>query len=195
MTLNLFIMFDELFNNLKDLIGSKVQETAKELEKRIAVTEPAEPFTVIHQFTPADSTITKGGIAVIEEGWQIEAYDDNFMRLNTTEPLRKVILFEVVEPNEPECVLACRFQAKALNTEKSIAVKLGLCKQQQVVTTARVWSTDISQTENFHAFEIRAHFKKDTTTAKVQIIVAFESSGILQIKNIELLQSPVKLPS
>jgi hypothetical protein len=38
-------MFDELFKNLKDLIGSKVLEAAKELEKRFAVPEPAEPFT------------------------------------------------------------------------------------------------------------------------------------------------------
>jgi hypothetical protein len=116
-------MFDELFNNLKDLISSKVQETAKELEKRFAVPEPVEPFTLIRKFTSANSTITKGGIAIIEEGWQIEAYVDNSMRLNTTEPLRNVILFEVSEPNTSECVLACRFQAKALNTEKSIALK------------------------------------------------------------------------
>jgi hypothetical protein len=190
-------MFDELFKNLKDLIGSKVLEAAKELEKRFAVPEPAEPFTPIRQFAITDPTITRGGITVVGESWQIEAYDDNALRLSLieNEPLRKVILFEIEEPTAPECVLACRFQAKALNTEKAIAVKLGLCKQMQVGRAMRFWSSSVSQTEKFHSFEIRAHFKKDTTPTKVQIIIEFESSGILEIKNVELLQAPAKLPS
>jgi hypothetical protein len=54
-----------------------------------------------------------------------------------------------------------------------------------------MWSTGVSQTDNFRSLEVRAHFKKDTAPAKIQIIVAFESSGILQIKNIELLQASV----
>jgi hypothetical protein len=184
-------MFEDWFRNIADSIGSKVQEAAKELEKCTAVPEPAEPFTLIRQFITADSTIGKGGITVIQEGWQIESYDDGSMRLNMSEPLRKVILFEVAEPSASECIIACRFQAKALDTEKSIAVKLGSCKQQGIVTTGKYWSTSVPQTEDFCFFEIRAHFKKDSTPAKIQIIVDFESSGILQIKNIELLQAPV----
>jgi hypothetical protein len=188
-------MFDGLFNNLKDLIQSKVQEAAEEIKKRTEVPEPIGPFTLIRQFTAVDSTVTKGGITLLENGWQIEAYDDTSMRLNTIEPLRKVILFEIAEPTESECVLCCRFQAKALNNEKSINVKLGFCKQQSIVTTGRFWSTSVAQAGGFHALEIRAHFKKDTTPVKIQIIVDFESSGILQIRNVELLQAPVKLKS
>lgn len=188
-------MFDELFKNLTDLIGSKVQEAAKELEKCLAVPEPAEPFTLIRQFTIADSTVTKGGITVFGESWQIEAYDDNSPRLIDNGPLRKVILFEITEPTDLECVLACRFQAKALNTKQAIAVQLALSKQRQGGTTATAWSISISPTEDFHPFEIRAHFKKDTTPAQVQVIITFESSGILAIRNIELLQAPVQLQS
>lgn len=188
-------MFDELFENLKGLIGSKVQEAAKELEKRLAVPESAEPFTLIHQFTIADSTITRGGIAVAGGSWQVEAYNDNSPRLTTNEPLRKVIMFEIVEPTDSECVLACQFQAKALNTEKAITVKLVLYKQRQVGITARAWSRSVSQTEDFHSFEIRTHFKKDTTPTKIQVIVEFESSGILEIRNVELIKAPVKLQS
>ncbi|MBD2774219.1 hypothetical protein [Iningainema tapete] len=88
-------MFDELFNSFKGFISSKVLEAGKELEKRFGVPDPTEPFELIRQFTPADSTITKGGIAIIGESWQIEAYDDNIQRLVSTDPLRNVILFEV----------------------------------------------------------------------------------------------------
>lgn len=185
-------MFDDLLKNFTSLISSKVQEAAKELEKHFAVPEAEEPFTLIHKFTIADPTITKGGIVVLEESWRIEAYDDNAFRLNTTDPLRKVILFEIAEPTDSECVLACRFQAKALNTEKAIALNLGLCKQQGI-KTMRFWSTSISPSKNWRYFEVRAYFKKDTTPTKVQIVIDFESSGILEIQNIELLKAPVKV--
>ena len=188
-------MFDDLFKNFTSLIVSKVGEAFKEVEKHLAIPEAIEPFTLIHQFTIAAPTVTKGGIAVVGESWQIEAYDDNSFRLNTTTPLRKVILFEITEPTEPECVLACRFQAKTLNTERAIAVNLGLCKQKSGVMTMQAWSTSVLPTENWHCFEVRAHFKKDTTPVKVQVIVEFESSGILEIKNIEILKAPVKVQS
>ncbi len=59
--------------------------------------------------------------------------------------------------------------------------------------TAKAWTTSISPTKNWRSFEVRAHFKKNTTPVKVQIMVEFESSGILEIKNIELLKAPVKV--
>ncbi|WP_392533082.1 hypothetical protein [Nostoc sp. C117] len=189
-----YAMFDDLFNNLTSFIGSKIQEAAKEVEKRFAVPEPAEPFMLTRRFTPTDSTVTRGGIATVGESWQIEAYDDNDQRLITTvDPLRNVILFEVSEPNSQECVIACQFYAKALNTEKAIKVSLGLRRPGQWgAMTTTSWSTGVSATEDFQLYEVRAHFKKEADDTKVQISVQFESSGILQIRDIELLQAPVK---
>jgi hypothetical protein len=44
-----YAMFDDLFNNLKGFIVSKAQEAFKELEKLVAVPEPAEPFVLIRR--------------------------------------------------------------------------------------------------------------------------------------------------
>ncbi len=190
-------MFDDLFNNLKGFIHSKLQEVGNDLQKRFGIPEPAEPFVLIRRFTPADSTITRGGIAIVGESWQIEAYDDNTQQLLTsTDPLRNVILFEVAEPDVQECVFACQFNAKALDTEKAIKVSLGLRRPGQwggMTTTS--WSTGVLPAIDFKPYEARAHFKKEADAAKVQISVQFESSGILQIKDIELLQAPVKSES
>ncbi|MFN6476418.1 hypothetical protein [Nostoc sp. DedQUE07] len=193
-----YAMFDELFNNLTNFILSKAKETLKELEKPLAIPEPAEPFVLIRRFTLADSIVTKGGIGIVGESWQIEAYDDNSQRFltNSTDPLRKVILFEIAEPDVQECVLACHFNAKALNTEKSIAVSLGVGRPREsggLRTTS--WGRGVSLTENFQPYKVRAYFKKEANAATVQIGVQFESSGILQIKDIELLQAPVKSES
>ncbi|MCC5644891.1 hypothetical protein LC607_18490 [Nostoc sp. CHAB 5824] len=191
-------MFDDLFNNLKGFFVSKAQEAFKELEKLVAVPEPAEPFVLIRRFTPADSTVTRGGITIVGESWRIEAYDDNTQRFLTTstDPLRNVILFEVAEPDVQECVFACQFYAKALDTEKPINVSLGLSRPGQWGgKTTTSWATGVSPTVDFKRYEARAHFKKEADAAKVQISVQFESSGILQIRDIELLQAPVKSQS
>ncbi|MDZ7956425.1 MAG: hypothetical protein RMY34_00700 [Aulosira sp. DedQUE10] len=189
-------MFDDILNNLKDFVSAKIQEVGDELEKRFGVPETSEPFVLIRRFNSMDSTVTKGGIALLGESWQIEAYDDNTQRLITSaDPLRNVILFEVVEPNLQECVLACRCYAKALNTEKPIKLCLAISRPGQWGTTTRFWSTGISSTEDFKPYEARAHFKKETDSAKVQITLQFESSGILQMRDIELLQAPAKSSS
>jgi hypothetical protein len=188
-------MFDELFNNLKDFVGSKIKEAVGELEKRLAVPEPGQPFILIRKFAIAEPTVTKGGITVVGDSLQIEAYNDNNQSLLTsTEPLRNVILFKVAEPDVQECVLACQFYAKALNSEKSINVSLGLSKKGQWATT-KGWIKGVSQTDDFRFYEVRAHFKKETDPINIQISVKFESAGILLIRDIELLQAPVKLPS
>ncbi|MEH2071466.1 MAG: hypothetical protein V7K47_25505 [Nostoc sp.] len=132
---------------------------------------------------------------MLDESWQIEAYDDNTQRFltNSTDPLRKVILFEVAEPDVQECVLACQFNAKALNTEKSIAVSLGVGRPREsggMRTTS--WARGVSPAENFQPYKVRAYFKKEANAATIQIGVQFESSGILQIRDIELLQALVK---
>jgi hypothetical protein len=182
-------MFDDLLKNLQDCFISKVGEAVKELDKRLAVPEPGEPFTLIRKFAIAEPTVTKGGITVVGENLQIEAYDDhnNQRFLSTTEPLRNVILFEIPEPNVQECVLACRFCAKALNSEKSINVSLGLKGQW-----TKSWAKGVSQTDDFWLYETRAHFKKETEPVNIQISVQFESAGILLIRDIELLQAPIK---
>ncbi|WP_223265485.1 hypothetical protein [Nostoc sp. 'Peltigera membranacea cyanobiont' 210A] len=192
-----YAMFDELFNNLTNFIVSKAKEALNELEKPLAIPEPAEPFVLIRRFTLADSIVTKGGIGIVGESWQIEAYDNTQRFLtNSTDPLRKVILFEVAEPDVQECVLACQFNAKALNTEESIAVSLGVGRPREsggMRTTS--WGRGVSQTENFQPYKVRAYFKKEANAANIQISVQFESSGILQIRDIELLQAPVKSQS
>ncbi|WP_448266449.1 hypothetical protein [Nostoc sp. DSM 114159] len=188
-------MFDDLFNNLKGFIDAKLQEVGNDLQKRFGVPEPAEPFVLIRRFTPADSTVTKGCIAIVGESWQIEAYDDNNQSFftNSADPLRNVILFEVAEPDVQECVFTCQFNAKALNTEKPIKVSLGFQRTGQWGGRATTsWFTEVLLTEDFQPYEVRAHFKKEADVATVQISVQFESSGILQIKNIELLQASVK---
>ncbi len=65
------------------------------------------------------------------------------------------------------------------------------CGQWGGMTTTS-WSTGVSPAENFKAYEARAHFKKEVDAAKIQISVQFESRGILEIRDIELLQAPVK---
>ncbi len=186
-------MFDDFFNSLKNAMLAKAKEAVDELGKRLAVPEPAGSFTLVRRFTLDDGTITKGGIALIDGWWQIEAYDDDRRDqfVSMSEPLRSVILFEVPEPDVSECVFACRFLAKS-RSEKPIKVSLGLRHVRSWGTDTRSWSREVPTSAEFAAYEVRAHYKKESDPTWVQISVQFESSGILQLRDVELLQAPVK---
>lgn len=85
-------MFDDFFNRLKDAFLAKAKEAVDELGKRLAVPEPAAPLMLVRQFTLDDDTVTKGGIALINGCWQIEAYDQGRNQfVSMSEPLRSVI--------------------------------------------------------------------------------------------------------
>jgi hypothetical protein len=187
-------MFDDLFKGLQDFVVSKVQEAAQEIEQFFVVPEAQEPFVLVRRFTSDEPTVeTEGITAIADAGWQIVAYGSQSMLLSMNEPIRQVVLFELAEPTLPDCILVCRFQARAVNTQDSITVKLGRSEASQIGNTTRYWSTNVAPSDDFKAFELRAHFKRTANLAKVIIAMDFASNGVLEIKNMEVLQAPVKV--
>ncbi|ERN42635.1 hypothetical protein KR51_00006640 [Rubidibacter lacunae KORDI 51-2] len=186
-------MFDDLFRNLQDTIASKVEETLKEVEKYFAFPEADGPYISIRKFTVDDLTVETDGITSIGENrWRIEAYGDKPKSITNIDPMRRVVLFEFAEPTVPECILACRFKAKAFKTKESIVVNLSRWEKSPIGMINRSWSTGISSKDNLHTFEILAHFKRNDIPARARIVIDFESNGILEIENIEILQASVK---
>ncbi len=186
-------MFDDIFKGLNDFIGSKIREAVNEVGKRLAIPEPTEPFALVRQFTLDDSTVSQGGVSIFGGKWQIEAYDDGIKNfLSTTDPLRKFVLFEIPQTNVEECVLACRFSAKAIKTETPITVSLSVCQQRQSGTFTRSWCREVPPNDDLKYYEVRAHFKKEVETATIQITIQFETKGMIQIGNVELWQAAIK---
>lgn len=206
-------MFEQMFNELK----SSVKQVISSIEERFKIPEPDGAFQLIHSFGIADEPLTKGCISVDQDSWRIEAYDereqrkgssqdsfadsfeDFFTKGNSTnqQSIRVVRLFEVAEPENQECLLACRAHIKTADAKEGANLRLGFSRRSNVlgiesnITTFK--SATVSGTTDWKLYEVRYHFKKEQYSGTIGVNIEFQSSGILWIKEVELLQAPVKV--
>lgn len=205
-------MFEKMFNELK----SSAKQVLSSIEERFKIPEPDGAFQLICGFGIADKPLTQGCVSVDQDSWRIEAYDEREQRKvssqdsfadsfedftkqgNSTnqQPVRVVRLFEVAEPENQECVLACRAHIKTVDIKEGANLRLGFNRQIDVLgiksdcTTFQ--SATVSGTTDWKVYEVRYHFKKEQYSGTIWVNIEFQSSGILWIKDVELLQAPVK---
>jgi hypothetical protein len=210
------MMFEQLFGGLKTWIESSLKEAVSSLAEHLQIPEPGAPFEVIRRFSIADQPITKGCITVDQDSWRIEAYDEwttrqsssqssfaqSFEAFSTSrstsneEAIRTVILFEVNEPDHQECVLACRAYLKTVDIQDGVKLVLGLNRPVTVMgitaNSSSFQSAKVSGTADWQQYEVRYHFKQEQYPGKIQVSVAFQSAGTLWVREVELLQAPIK---
>lgn len=208
-------MFEQIFNELK----SSVKQVLSGIEERFKIPEPDGAFQLIRRFGIADNPLTQGCISVDQDSWRIEAYDEREQRKSSQDsfadftkhlwnyinhlPVRVVRLFEVAEPENQECILACRAHIKT-DIKEGAYLLLGLNRPIDILGMKNSYTAihhiTVSDTTDWKAYEVRLHFKKEhypgtiwvDYPGTIWVDIKFESSGILWIKNVELLQAPVK---
>ncbi len=204
-------MFEQIFNGLK----SSVKQALSSIEERFKIPEPDGEFQLICGFGIADKPLTQGCISIDQDSWRIEAYDEREQRKSSQDsfadsfenftkqgnslnqqPVRVVRLFEVAEPENQECVLACRAHIKTVDIKEGVSLRLGFNRQTDVLGIKSDYTTfqsaTVSGTTDWKVYEVRYHFKKEQYPGTINVNIEFQSSGILWIKDVELLQAPVK---
>lgn len=181
----MFNWFDELKASIEAGIEAGFQsaiaaasEGFKQLEQYWQIPEPAAPFERIRAFTLSDRPITQDCIVETGESWRIESYRE-----------RTVLLFEVMPPEVEECLLMCRAQMRSANLHKPAKLQL---KGQNVAGWTFTRHVALEGTTGWYTCEVPYHFKKEQSTGNLQIAVEFEGGGVVWIKDLELLQAPVK---
>ncbi|OKH22408.1 hypothetical protein NIES593_13130 [Hydrococcus rivularis NIES-593] len=199
-------MFDDLRSQFEGWLKSGIEQLGNNLQERFGVPEAEEPFQLIRRFDITDQLLTKRCISVDGDAWRIEAYDAqeensafaSFLETSSTieKPVRSVKLFEIDEPNVQECIIACRAWMKTDQMIEAVTLCLGFdrpmdffgFKTSNLINyrTANVLGTEWKE------YEVRYYFKKEQNPGKFKINLDFSSSGIAWIKDIWLLQAPVK---
>ncbi|BAU10648.1 unknown protein [Leptolyngbya sp. NIES-3755] len=185
----MFNWFDELKASIESGIKSGIEAGFKTTIEAIAsgvqsldqfwqVPEPAAPYEQIHAFTLNERPITQDCIVETGESWRIESYRE-----------RTVLLFEVTPPDVEECLLMCRAQMRSANLHKPAKLQL---KGQNVAGWTFSRHIAIEGTTGWYACEVPFHFKKEQSTGNLFIAIEFEGGGVVWIKDLELLQAPVK---
>lgn len=186
----MFEWFDEFKASVEAGIKSGIESSVLGLaqsfmngiEEFFKVPEPDGAFELIRTFHPSTvQTISIDGVTIEEDCWKIESYGE-----------KKVLLFEIAEPNVSECLLLCQAQVKTAN----------LCKPAKLTLSARNsagWTSNqyasAEGTTIWHLCKVPFHFKKQGFSESLAVSVEFQSGGVFWLKDVEILQAPVKQSS
>jgi hypothetical protein len=163
--------FQSLAETFKDGLGGLLQ-----------IPEPAEPYQQIRSFcSNSDRPITQDGVSIEQDSWKIESYGE-----------KKVLLFEVAEPNLPECLLLCQAQVKTAHLYQP--AKLALSAQNAV---GWIYSQNaaVEGTTSWHLLQVRFHYKQAQFSGAIRVSIEFEGGGVLWLKDVQVMQAAVKPPA
>jgi hypothetical protein len=187
----MFNWFDDLKASIETGLKSGIEAGFKAVIEAVAsgvqqldtfwqVPEPDGPFERIRLFTLNDPPITQDCVVDTGESWRIESYRE-----------RTVLLFEVAPPDVEECLLLCRAQMRSANLHKPAKLQL---KSQNISGWTVTRHVALEGTTSWYHCEVPFHVKKDQASGRIQIVVEFEGGGVVWLKDLELLQAPVKKP-
>ncbi len=186
----MFDWFDEFKASVEAGIKSGIESSVlglaqsfmNGLEEFFKVPEPDGPFQLIRTVQPSmTQTISIDSITIEEDSWKIESYGE-----------KKVLLFEIAEPDVPECLLLCQAQVKTAHLCKP--AKLTLSGRNSAGWTSNQYAS-AEGTTVWRLCKVPFHYKKEGFSESLTVSVEFQSGGVFWLKDIEILQAPVKKSS
>ena len=143
--------------------------------------EPAGSPQKIRDFNSSDKLITQNGVTVEQDGWRIEFHEK-----------QTVHLFEVPDPSIEQCILAYRAQMKTENVEGRVYLEMWCRLPGRGEFFSKGFHQAAKGTMDWASYEIPFYLKKGQSPDLIKLNVVAEGKGTLWIKDIELLQTPLK---
>jgi hypothetical protein len=151
------------------------------LKSLFAPPEPAGPPQTIKKFDPSDTPVTQNGVTGDQDGWRIEFQEK-----------QSIPLFEVSEPGIEQCMLAYRAQIKTADMQERAYLEMWCRLPGRGEFFSKGFHQTVKGTTDWASYEIPFYLKKGQCPDLIKLNVASEGEGTLWVKNIELLQTPLK---
>jgi hypothetical protein len=151
------------------------------LRSLFAPPQPAGPPQIIKKFDPSDTPITQSGVTGDQNGWRIEFQEKQSVRL-----------FEVADPDVEQCMVTYRAQIKAEDMEGPAYLEMWCRLPGRGEFFSKGLHQAVRGTTNWASYEIPFYLKKAQRPDLIKLNLATEGGGTLWIKDIELLQTPLK---
>ena len=150
------------------------------LRKKMSGGEPAGPPQMIKTFGASDHPLTVDGVSWDQDAWRVEAGEAG-----------TVALYEVHDPWVERCRLSYRATAKTADAD---GVYLDMwCR---LPGQGEFFSKGLNQvakgTRDWSSFEIPFLLKKGQRPDLVKLNLAFTGGGTAWVRDIELLQTPLR---
>ena len=152
----------------------------KWLKSLFSAPEPAGPPQTIRTFAPSERTITQDGVSL----------DADSIRIESTES-RTVRLFEVKDPGVQQCVVTYRAEMKWEKVEGRAFLEMWCSFPGRGEFFSKGLHQALSGTSNWARFEIPFYLKQGQMPDLIKLNLAVEGRGVVWLKNIELLKTPL----
>jgi hypothetical protein len=152
----------------------------KWLKSLFSMLKPAGPPQTIRTFSANDRTITQDGVRV----------DADTIRIESTES-RTVRLYDVKDPGVQQCVVTYRAEMKAEKVEGRAFLEMWCSFPGRGDFFSKGLHQPLSGTSDWARFEIPFYLKRGQTPDLIKLGLVVEGRGVVWMKNIELLSTPV----
>ena len=143
--------------------------------------QPAGPPRELKSFTTSDSPINKESIVAESDAWCVRCTEKQTLRL-----------FEVVDPDVERCLLSYRAQLKTESVQGRAYLEMWCRLPGKGEFFSKGFHHAVKGTNDWASYEIPFYLKRGQKPDLVKLNVVFEGSGTLWIKNVQLLQTPLK---
>ena len=153
----------------------------EKLQSMFKAPQPAGPQTELRSFKISDVTITGESITVENGTW----------RLNVTKP-QTIRLFEVANPRVEKCLLTYRAQLKTENLQGKAYLEMWCRLPGRGEFFSKGLRNAVKGTNDWASYEIPFYLKEGQKPDLIKLNLVSEGSGTIWIKDIKLLQTPLK---
>jgi hypothetical protein len=138
--------------------------------------KPSGPPETLRVFGPADTPLTRDGVAPYDGGWQIEALEG-----------RTVRLFEVPDPGAEQCLVTYRATMKCEGLEGRAFLEMWCRIPGRGEFFSKGLNQALSGSVDWASYEIPFYLKKGQRPDLVKLNVVVEGRGQVAIRDVELL--------
>lgn len=143
--------------------------------------QPAGPPQELATFSTSDNTITQGLITQQDDGWRVECSEPQTIRL-----------FEVPEPGIDQCLLTYRAELKTQDVQGRAYLEMWCRLPGRGEFFSKGFNNAVKGTNDWASYEIPFYLKRGQKPDLVKLNLAVEGSGMVWIRNVRLLQTPLQ---
>jgi len=141
--------------------------------------KPAGPPRLLRSYAPPDVLIASDGVSVEENGWRIDL---------TEGTLR---LFELSDPGVESCLLTYRAQLKTADLRGSAYLEMWCRLPGRGEFFSKGLHNKIMGTTGWASYEVPFFLKAGERPDMLKLNIVSEGTGVLWIKDIEVLSTPM----
>ncbi len=153
----------------------------KWLRSLFAVPQPSGPPELLRRFGAGDSTLSKDGIGVVDDGWVLEAADNRTIRL-----------FEVTGLELEQCVLTYRARMKSEGLSGRAFLEMWCRFPGRGEFFSKGFHQALTGTVDWSSYEVPFYLRKGQRPDLIKLNLVVEGRGQVWIKDIELLRTPLR---